>query len=181
MQSRICLVAALLCLLGQTKACANDPYYDPRSVLRTQGYLLDLPDIQQSSETNFTETRHHRFGQQTGIGSSYLQTQSATTEDQPAFMYRPTALSPVVPTGVSPAFRGAATGTYSQILSSPALSSLESASPALSNSSAQSPLILAPALENVSPPALKSFSFYGHKQPAGGELGRQLLDPMKGL
>jgi hypothetical protein len=72
-----------------------------------------------SAPATTTPTRHRRWGQETGIGSSNSQTTAATADSMPLGNYRPTSQSPGLPLaqqGIGPE-----NPTFSVRMSSPAL------------------------------------------------------------
>lgn len=91
-------------ILAPAQSASASDYTDIQSD-RANHFGIDYPDLDfdngknaSSSHTaDFTGTRHHRFGRQTGIGSSYAQTEATTTEAMGGFNYTPTSASPALP------------------------------------------------------------------------------------
>lgn len=128
-----------------------------------------------------TETRHHGFGHETGIGSSTMQTTSATAESMPSRAYRPTSISPAIPfTSNLPA------------LTEPYSFSHRMASPAFKLSETKLPQPNFPGLARSSDLGARGeapisslgsqemYGFFGHNASQGRVFDRTLLDPFKG-
>jgi hypothetical protein len=106
---------------AQAAGAANS--YEFHSPGLAEKYGIDYQGFENAANMSatMTETRHHRFGQQTGIGASTAQTESATVESMPTVNYTPTTTSPaVVPTSTRQPFQRVQLFSQS-MLSTPAL------------------------------------------------------------
>lgn len=97
------IIAGMTLILACTVNGAGASDYTNIQSDRANHFGIDYPDLDFSgtnSKDSFTNTgtRHHRFGRQTGIGSSYAQTEATTTEAMGGFNYSPTSASPALPT-----------------------------------------------------------------------------------
>ena len=97
------IIAGMTLILAGTINSAIASDYTNIQSDRANHFGIDYPDLDFSgtnSKDSFTNTgtRHHRFGRQTGIGSSYAQTEATTTEAMGGFNYSPTSASPALPT-----------------------------------------------------------------------------------
>lgn len=135
-----------------------------------------------STITNTTPltTRHHRFGAETGIGSSTFQTQSATVESMPKRVYEPAASSSSTTSAAQPSFKSPALAdihlsgfgnyTYGNS-SSPAFSS-----PVLTPSSFD---VQTRGFSTLSSPFPSTDVRFSRRQRPG--FGNDLIDPLSGL
>lgn len=167
----------VLVLCSQSYAFAGT-HYDDFSGSKSEHFGINYPEILDSGSSTSTQTTHHRWGNQTGIGSSSMQTQSATAGSMPTVNYRPTSVSPALQMS-SPGTGMQHLDLFSQRMSSPALSPVLTGSPSLgtnaNQSSFQSSMQSTSGLESIGLPG------GGRHQSRGGALGRELSDPFKGL
>lgn len=114
-----------------------------------------------TEETGFG-TRHHRAGNNGGIGGSFLQTESVTSESKPVSNYRysPQPASPAIP---MPSPLGKPESFSESMLYSPASSSISSSKPSPSFINTPKSDFLNTGKTDTTPYSL----FWGH-QKAGG-------------
>jgi hypothetical protein len=172
-------IALLLLLFICSQSYAFADYSNISGASKSERFGISYPEILDTSNSTLTPTRHHRLGRQSGIGSSNLQTTSATAESMSASNYKPTSVSPALQeTRIRSGLER--TGLFSQRMSSPALSPAVSNFPSLEmHTGSQS------YFDKYSQPATGlestglSVGRSGHAR--SGELGHELIDPFKGL
>jgi len=162
------LLAALLLLgLAPISACAQsvegrlgDATVTPGSLSRAESYGMNSP-VDGAGTATFA-TRHHREGNEGGIGSSFLGTTSATSESQAPSRYTPPG--PISSPAVSSSNLLDKPQTFSEtMLYSPALSPAPFSRPGFAESSGQS---FGPTQSGQIDPESYTM-FWGHKKPWG--------------
>ncbi len=166
----------LISFLPQTacSVCAqsNNSYQTDWNSRHSQ-FSINDQDVPLSSPMMVnTTTSHHRFGSETGIGSSTMQTQSATSESMPRQTYQPTSVSPSLSSRPS---------------LNPALGEIHLYNPAMTSSPAFSTTMEMPrsyevqtqGFSDLSSPSKFSDIHFSRKRGYG--FGSELLDPLKGL
>lgn len=171
------LIGIILLFLPGTSANATS-YSESRDATATGQYGITNPETMGAGEGIITVTRHTRFGQQTGIGGSTMQTTSATREEMPTSIYRPTSMSPAIPPAVSiPALNEPL--TFSRRMQSPAFSAPQTNFTYSSERSYVLPGSL-DQLQGASPGSRTLEQFMGRKS-RGNAFQRSLINPLEGL
>ncbi|HEY9773179.1 MAG TPA: hypothetical protein V6C81_05160 [Planktothrix sp.] len=96
-KSALLLPAVILTtVISQSPAFADA--FGLSSAGQAEKYGINYPTEQEMPGASLTTTSHHRYGNQTGIGSSTLQTEANTAEAMSRVQYTPTANAPLTVT-----------------------------------------------------------------------------------
>lgn len=149
-------------------AQSNNSYQTDWNARHSQFSINDQDVVPTSVSTS---TSHHRFGSATGIGSSSMQTQSATSEEMSRQAYQPTSISPSL---------------SQRPRSNPALNEIHILNSGMVSSPAFSTTIEMPRSYSSSTQGFTDLSspkfgdiHFSRKRSFG--LGSDLIDPLKGL
>lgn len=181
-------IACAISLCSTTAAWADYSNLNPATFtnLTTAGeaekYGINYPEQPAMAGGAITPTSHHRFGQQTGIGSSTFQTEANTSEAQSKVQYTPTgnAPGPVAVPGLSTPNLGLFRSPAQSMFTTPVLEPSVTSMPSLG--SMMSPG-LSPANEIASPSEILNGESpaFGHKKPRGALFDLHLENPFQGL
>src|SRR5579885_1191651 len=177
-------LAMLICPLESHAA----PNYTEAGSSKTEPYGIRSPEYA-SGDLN-TGTRHHRLGEQSGIGSSTARTTGTTAETMPSYNYRPTSVSPALGPTLSTSTQSSLQpigifsqsgigGTFSGKLLSPALGESRSSSLNLLGVGNQG-ILGSPALRRPPPLGTSDLNLplSGPRQSRGATFTRELINPL---
>jgi hypothetical protein len=175
------LIVFLIAVCSGLKAIASNRYLGTDSVgTGGQQYGTSYSETSGAGEGIVTFSRHRRFGQETGIGSSTMQTTSATTEEMPTVPYKPTSMSPAIPPIVRiPALNEPS--SFSSRMRSPAFSQPATSFPSLSPEASLRLGTIEQPLPTRLPGTGQFSKISGQKQTKGSSFERTLINPFEGL